>query len=169
MLGIWIYILIKVWNDKNVFSDLCDKFGISLISFLMLGAITFSVIFGSLMIWPIETSRDNVSSDIYSMKNISGIEGQFCLGSGNIRSEEYYYMFQKYNDGGLHRIELRSSDCIIYQDDNTNPHVSWQIIHYRPSYWAYYGQLILNITIKNNTMYDIHIPTNSVVMKFNVD
>lgn len=160
-----IYFIYRIIN-QNIF-DWFETALFSVLSVLLVSVVTFSVLCVS-QIWNVEVGRDNCGASIYSMKNVNGIEGTFCLGSGNINNQEYYYMFEKVNNGGLQRIKLPSRNCIIYQNENVNPNITWQNIHYRLPYWALWPN-ITKFQTTENSMYDIYIPSNSVVLKFGVD
>ncbi len=161
-LVIWIYILKKIWS--NSFMDWGENLGFSVLSLMLMIMVTASILVASSS-WKVETYRDEYSTQIYSLKNVNDIEGTFFLGSGYIDNQEYYYMFQKYEDGGLRRIKLLSRDSILYQG-SSSPHIRWQVIHYRLPYWA---SIWPNFEGTDDSMYDIYIPSNSVVMKFNVN
>lgn len=163
---IFCYVAYNIWAD-DIFGW-AGKLGCSVFALLITTLITSMILFLFASVWRVEVKRDDCSAQIYSLKAVNGIEGAFCLGSGYIGSQEYYYMFQKYNDGGLRRLSLRSADCIIFQNENSNPHFSWQKIHYRLPYWALWPDITKLQTV-NDSMYYIYIPSNSVVLKFNVD
>jgi len=121
----------------------------------------------SMIIKPVEIGRVNCQENIYSIKNVDGLAGSFCLGSGYISSREYYYVFAKENDGSFHRISLKSSDSYLFQDENTKPYIFWQQITYRPSYWIHIWPRKFNWT--EDSVYSIHVPTNTIIQEFKVN
>ena len=114
----------------------------------------------------VEVSRVNHVSPVFSLRNVSSIEGNFYLGSGYIRGTENYYMFTKDERGGFVRTQIPSYNCIIFQDNDTNPHLSWQTVTYRvPKYcfvWPEFRE-------SKDTKYDIHVPKNTIIQEFKVD
>jgi len=159
------YLIYKNW-ESDVFGWL-GNIGFSLIILFVITIVT-GMIWLAASNWKVEVSRTDCNSPIYSLKNVNDIEGTFCLGSGYINSQEYYYMFQKFGDGGLRRISLRSADSVLFQNENVNPHFSWQQIHYRLPYLVLWPN-ITKFQIVNDSMYYIYVPSNSVVLRFNVD
>ena len=55
------------------------------------------------------------TSQIYSLKTTSEINGSFILGIGSIGGEDYYVFYRKTNNGGLIREKIRTSDCVLYE------------------------------------------------------
>lgn len=161
---VWGFRLYRIWTES--FSDWIENVMFSCLAAVVVGAVAGTLLAMSAH-WEVEIKREECYDKIYSISNVNGTEGVFCLGSGYISSQEYYYMFEKYNDDGLHRITLRSTDSVVYQTENNSPYIHWQKIYYRLPYWAYFGPKTVVETA--NTMYDIHIPTNSVILKFNVN
>jgi hypothetical protein len=113
-----------------------------------------------------EFQRDQNICPIYSLKNQSDITGSFSsvfiLGSsGSIDSAEKYYTFQKDDRGGFTRLVLGVNNCVLFEDENKQPYLSWQTVHSKPSEWiAPDWKMFYKI---ENTKYDIHI------QKFKVD
>lgn len=55
------------------------------------------------------------TSEIYSLKTSSEINGSFVLGIGSIGGEDYYVFYRKTSTGGLIREKIKTSDCILYE------------------------------------------------------
>jgi hypothetical protein len=55
------------------------------------------------------------TSEIYSLKVSSEVNGQFVLGIGSLNGEDYYVFYRKTTSGGLIREKIRTSDCILYE------------------------------------------------------
>lgn len=165
-------LLILIWlflSYKSIMLDIRDMFQVIVVP-IMMGFITTLFIFLTLSFaagFGVETHRDECRANIYSLKNTQGFEGRFCLGSGYIGSLEYYYMFQKVENGGLARVHLRPDDCIIFQNEENNPNVYWQRIHYRFPKWALLWPAVP--LDSKDTKYNINIPSNSVVQQFKID
>lgn len=167
LLSIIIAILYEVvWSDKYL--DNGSKIFMSFLLSTTLCAVAGLIVFGILGIFDsaaVEHSRNNKECNIYSIHNDNTIQGSFCLGSVTISGVENYYTFSKDNRGGLQRVTLNVNNCFLFQDDNKRPHISWQTITYRPSKWVYVGP---TNEWNSDTKYDIHIPENSVIQKFEV-
>jgi len=168
VLIIFVYLCYNIWAKKrfdasfefNMFLTLAA----ALITFMSTGLV-FCFISEKFYV---ETGREECYVKIYSLKNVDGIEGRFCLGSGYINSREYYYMYEQYNDGGLHRFETMAGNTIIYQNENNTPYLHWQKIHSRLPYWAHIYPRLFGYLPTKDTMYDVHIPTNSLILKYEV-
>lgn len=113
----------------------------------------------------VEVKRDWQTQPIYSLRNTDGIEGRFTLGSGYVQTHEYYYMFGKQPDGGMYRMKLYANDCVLYQRNDT-PHLDWQLITYRYPKWAH---LWPNYIWTRDSKYNVIVPMNTIVEKFNIN
>lgn len=129
--------------------------------------ISFSLVISSALSteYKLEISRDNFSKSIYSIKNTQEVHGQFYLGSGYVNSSEYYYMFEN-QGGGLHRISLKSDGCYVFQDATNGAYLSWQRIYYRASRWV---SIWPHFYQTEDSIYYIHVPTNTVVESFQIN
>lgn len=117
----------------------------------------------------VEIGRENMSNNIYSLKSEESFTGRFCLGSGYISSSKYYYMFERDNRQGLHLINLNAGNCYLFQDENRNPYISWQVVTYRLNRWVHVWPNTDFWHWKKDTTYDIHVPENTVFLEFKVN
>ncbi len=139
--------------------------------FLFFGPLIISTILNAFIcamstdISTIEQYRTNIKIPIYSIRNINSVGGQFFLGSGTIKSTEFYYMFAKNPDGGLYRYTVSTNKAIIYQDEDSKPYIHYQDITTRPSKWICF----IPFSGHKVTVKALHVPSNTVVEKFQVD
>lgn len=148
-LGAGIYFSIKEQGPQPFFG------------LLVLGSvlITITLVIGSEFM--VEHSRADKTYQIYSLRNDSSINGSFFLGSGQINRREYYYMFAKNSRGGYIRNILPINECALFQDSNA-PYVHYQEIKYRQNRWISF----VPFYSKEGSIYNIHVPENTIVEKF---
>lgn len=89
--------------------------------------------------------------DIVSISDGSSIQGSFILGSGYIGDCPVFISYYKTTDGGYRLIRFYADRCIVYMDENNNPHVD--------SYRTECG----------NIRHEIHVPEGTVVRQFILD
>jgi len=115
---------------------------------------------------PIEKRRIDHKVEIYSLRNTENLQGQFFfLGGGYIDQQEYYYMFIKDEKGGFNRFKLEASNSTIYQDADETPYVYWQEIVTATSPQVTW----FNIESIHNTLYELHVPKNTIIQQFKVN
>jgi hypothetical protein len=112
-----------------------------------------------------EVSRTDHRTPIVSLRNERAISGSFLLGSGYIEGTEYY-MTYAHERGGLRRIQLPARSTYVYQDENEAPYMAWQTIHYKAGLWL---TIWPRITDSQETMRDLHVPTNTIVTEFKLN
>ena len=149
------------WRDFGIY--MLALLGISattLISGLILAA-AFGI--GQSSLLAVEVNRKDAQYSIYSLRNTDNISGSFFLGSGRIDSNEYYYMFAKNERGGYIRSKLPVNSCSLYQDSDT-PYVRYQLITFRQNKWVSF----IPFEWVENSSYDIHVPANTIIEKYEV-
>jgi len=123
-------------------------------------ATIFSMIFGY-----VECGRINVETPIASLKNVSGINGDFFLGCGNIKGVENYSYYRKTDSGGYIKEYLPADGISIFEDSNENPHISHKIITERYNKWL----IIFQVPVPSETKKEIHVPKNTILKEFSLD
>ena len=112
-----------------------------------------------------EFSRQDFSQEIVSIRNFSAASGSFFLGSGNISNTEYYFMFIKDGDGAFVRKQVPTKNSRLFLTNDQKPHIFWQKISYCPKWWW----AVVGLIEPEYTMYDIFVPENTIVQKFEVN
>jgi hypothetical protein len=134
---------------------------------LFMGTLFSTFIWGPALIisaeYPVEVSREDRQYQIYSIRNNDNISGSFFLGSGRINEVEHYYMFAKNERGGFIRSKIQVNNAALYEDSNS-PYVFYQKVTYRFNKWV----CLIPFTWEENTSYDIHVPANTIIEKYEV-
>lgn len=116
-----------------------------------------------LMATPIyESSRTNLSRDIFTLKTSSELHGNFFLGSGQVNSTNYYYYYVKDSRGGYIINNSSIKNTYLFESDTEKPHISWQRIHYAVNPW------LLPFCPKpdEDTSYDLTVPVGTIVKEY---
>lgn len=92
-----------------------------LIGFLFL-LLSFGIIYTSVVAL-LPNVTNTYSIPIVSLKDKSGIEGSFVLGSGTIKDKDYYIYYSKTQDGGYKRNKVLAENVTIYQTNNEAPNL----------------------------------------------
>lgn len=74
---------------------------------------------------------------LVSLKEKSGIKGQFFLGSGSIEGVEYYFWYRRNKDGSVEGGKSNVSGAKIYEQDATPTMVEYKT-DYKNKYVKYY-------------------------------
>jgi hypothetical protein len=159
-----IVVLFYIWTDGS--KDNEGKIIDSIICLVFPLVLTFIVgMFLSLAFTPVEVGRINHQIDIISLRNESNINGNFVLGSGYVNNIQRFYTYYKDPErGGYRQTWFQADNCDIFQDGNK--YITWQNIVYRQSK---YILIWPKITWKEDTRYDIHVPTNTIISTFNLN
>lgn len=112
-----------------------------------------------------EILRQDFSQEIVSIRNSSATSGSFLLGSGNISNTEYYFMFTKDEDGAFVRKQVPTKNSRLFLTNDQKPHIFWQKISYRPKLWW----AVVGLIEPEYTKFDIIVPENTIVQKFEVN
>lgn len=126
----------------------------------LIGFVLFLFIFVNIA--PKEEFRTNGSCPIYSLNSQDVVKGSFCLGSGSINSQEYYRTFLKTSRGGYERFEVSANSAEIFLSDAEPPKVSWQDVTYVYPKWFTFWK----IHSQKRTKYDLTVPSNTIIQKF---
>lgn len=108
-------------------------------------------------------SRNNHSTPIYSLNNSQSIQGSFFLGTGHIQQTENYFMFTKDERGGYSRVTIPVQNASLFLGTQT-PELKWQEINYVVSGWVSF----IPFSRTERTKYDIFVPENTIIQKFEV-
>lgn len=111
-----------------------------------------------------EQFRTNCSTEIISLSNSQSISGSFFLGSGVIDSTEYYFTFKKDSDGAFNRWKIPAYSARLFLTNSQSPKIIWQRIYYGAPKWLTF----LSRSEDRDTIYDIYVPENTIIQKFEV-
>lgn len=145
-----------------------DDAGLFIFSMFLWTALTAFVCVFSLpiavVIFGRETSRINNEKLIFSLKSENLPQGNFVLGSGQINAQTQYYYFCKDGRGAYYQENLAAQDCFIFENDEVAPKIKWQTVTYSLPKWVSF----FDISRQVNTKYDLIVPSNTVIQKFEV-
>jgi len=162
-LGLIVYVLRTDMRLCSFIEKLCCSFLMFIFLTVIVSLITLFI--GAMSDSMVEYKRVDQRISVYSLRNESGVNGSFFLGSGNISRTEYYYTFIRDARGGYERFKIQSSICYLFQDENESPYISWQDVYYRPPKWLLIWPSFSNM---RQTKYDIHIPENTIIQKYEI-
>lgn len=119
---IWIFIIIRVTIYTFKKADKCNRITDNiLLSILFNVLVSVFYCFLSFYLWFLISNKKEEHSGKYipivSLERGSNIEGHFILGSGSIKEEDYYYM---YNDLGNNTFKLIKFPCNEYTIKETD-------------------------------------------------
>jgi hypothetical protein len=120
----------------------------------------FSMFFGY-----VECGIINIETPIASLKNVSGINGDFFLGFGNIKGVENYSYYRKTDSGGYIKEYIPVNEWVIFEDSNDNPHISHKIITGKWNKWF----IIFQLPSTHEIQREIHVPKNTILKEFSLD
>ena len=124
LLMCWIFFNIYKQENISGFKEWAEYFVVCLFVTAIAGVLyLFVLMIVTVAFEPGVSYRDAVKeTNIYSLRNDSGISGSFFLGSGAIDSYEYYYFYQDHkNSGAMIRGQVRARNTPIYEDNNQTP------------------------------------------------
>ncbi len=113
-----------------------------LILFILISAIMALLFWG---IYGLSVGK-SYEQNIYSLEDNLSTSGSFVLGAGSIDTDMYYFYYTKNDMNGFKLNKINSDFVIIYQDTN-KPYIN----------------------CKNNIDCDLHIPKNTIKIKYNLD
>lgn len=158
---IWLWFLYAILYQKY---DPYGEIGFEVFFTIVLGGALltmFNLFFST--ITKKEVYREDHIVNIYSLRDGSTINGSFTLGSGYVKSEEFYFCFAK-NEEKFYRWTIPVNDSYLIESDET-PKVSWQTIHYKP-HWAL---TFINFCKSEDTKFDITVPKNTIIKEFKAE
>lgn len=109
---------------------------------------------------------DNGNIPIYSVSQKDGITGRFSIGSGYINNSPYYFMMRKLENNSYKPIHISTDDINSIIESDEEPHLK-EYIKVRSNKWV--KNLIFADCISTSIMYDLVIPKNTVIEKFQVN
>lgn len=164
-----IYIVISLIVCSLIFYKTCKKECVSVSLFAFFVSVMFSCLIGLILflsissgISPTEISRKDGSCPIYSLNSQDVVRGNFCLGTGYINTQEYYRTFLKTSRGSYERFEVSVNNAEIFLSDSEPPKLSWQDIVYAYPRWF----IFWSITQETRSKYDLTVPSNTIIQKF---
>lgn len=147
--------------------DLADYFGFIAVSafFCGLGLILSILVASGIGLFFKQTLVQTDTYQLVSMRDAIGIQGNFFLGFGSVSDNPKYYFYKKLPNNGYKLQSLDADNVTIYQDDDKAPHVKVYGYDFKNKYiqWfalpkgAWYS------------IYDVHIPANSIKQDFNLN
>jgi hypothetical protein len=93
-----------------------------------------------------------------------GIHGSFFLGTGTIDTRDYYFYFIRMPDGGLKRIQIRSSMVVIYEGYD-NPYMTW--IGWKSVTPDRYVEACFDCLTWSSQV-KLYLPRNTIIKKFEI-
>ncbi len=142
-----------------------SAFGFSLFTGFFCGIFSALILSVATLSSPIvESGRDNFEKPIFSLKNDSGISGNFFLGSGSFNSTKGYTYYTKDDRGGLFLESVPMNSRIF---EGFEPTVKWQTIHNKYPWWLYPSWC--NKARTTTSITDLYVPTGTVIQEFKVN
>lgn len=166
-----LFFLWTVWFGDNKVKDLEDV-AMSLAGSFLVIIGTGLVLLATLAIAE-HTAVDqelvdkNHVHDIVSIDAKTDTEGNFALGTGYMKGEEYYYMFAKLGENRYKRVKIKSDISEIVEDANKDPYVERWNFRNIPNSWIA-PNWVFDIEMLYPHGYEIHVPENTVIKKFKV-
>lgn len=105
---------------------------------------------------PVEVSRKK----LVAIRDKDGITGQFFLGTGFVRGDQYYFYYRTNSDGSVTPGKVYAGSGVrVYEEDRTDAELvsyEWQLA----SKWAWL--VAMPIIIDADWSYDFHVPKGTV-------
>ena len=105
--------------------------------------------------------------NIISVQDNSNLSGQFCLGSGTIKTQNFYYYYQKETDSSITQHHINVKNTKIFEIDSTQtPRVEFYIDRWNNDFVVkYLAPFFLNSGINYNRWNTaiLYIPKNSII------
>jgi hypothetical protein len=103
---------------------------------------------------------------IYSLHDQSQIRGSFFLGSGNLRGELCYALYQDAGNGGIKLQTVPADRATLFEDEPETPYLSIlteALISNRT------GEVLWTSQNRNSPTYAIHVPPGTVIQEYVLD
>jgi len=126
-LGIMIFIFLVILitttiKNKSNFVDSGQFFDVHfLLFFISLLMLVFISMTANLFLEP--KTNLNKTSTLLSLRNGSGIQGNFFLISRSLRSVQYYIGYVKIGESSYKQFKIPSESTIIVESDSENPRI----------------------------------------------
>jgi hypothetical protein len=103
-------------------------------------------------------------TDIYTLRTMDTIEGNFVLGSGSIDGETYYVYYTQDSDGGYSINKVDANKCKIFMDNENGgilreQWAKWNQTETDRRWWRNKEQFI---------RYELHVPKGALVQQYNI-
>lgn len=113
----------------------------------------------------IETERQ----EIYSIGNDVGIEGNFCLGSGHIESEMYYFYYIEGENGGIVINKYNGEYAEIIEKDNEKAFIiKYKAKYKNPNFWSYFWSFGDSGILKPHNKAIFEVPMGTIKYDYNI-
>ena len=129
-------------------------------------------VFGVIMLEGYEHSEasrvyyyQTTNTSIASLSDGQASGGNFFLGCGQIKDQTYYYFYQGTTSFQLKKI--RTDGATIFMDENDQPYLSTMVPVYNTL--ARDGRVDTYPDYSNDTLYELHVPENTIKKGFNLD
>jgi len=102
--------------------------------------------------------------EIVAMGDKSSAGGTFFLGCGSIKSDSYYFYYEKTPSGGYKQGKIETEDAIIYEKDSiSKPFITFFIKKFNNKWWDDWA------ICTNDEIANIFIPKGSIQQNFTLD
>lgn len=166
--GIIFSFLLFLFFTFQIKKIIDETFGSIILSFcLVIVALFLFGIFGSINS---KYEKENTFGVTYinSLSINSGVSGNFCLGTGTIEQNSYYYFVLNKKFG--YQVSKIKNDGNVYikEDGNKNPFIEYT--RYKCVYHNWFSKLFFKKSVHDKDgEIIIHVPKNTVVKNYNVD
>jgi hypothetical protein len=126
-----------------------DKGSLEGMDYVFIFAMAFMVVLVMWIIWD-STQPIEYTIQIKSLNDGSQISGHFSLGSGYIKQEPVFVVYEGLNNGGYVLKTLPADDTIIYEDNPPVPYIRVHGTHAQK-------------------LYEIHVPSESIIQQYTLD
>jgi len=117
---LWIFGALIVFISLLII-DVEDGIDRAVISVSILFAISVYIITLIIIALPNETIINEIP--IISVRDSKIVSGNFVLGSGSVKGEEYYFYFEKIGKNKYKRGQIKTLSTILIENDNVKPKI----------------------------------------------
>jgi len=158
----FIVCLIKMWDD---YEDILNIFYVlfsSVITILVIGVVLVISCAWSGFFTKLPELRSQ--KILIALRDKDGVQGQFFLGTGQIKNEPYYFYYVALPDGGYSPEKMNFDDVTIYEENRKDA----VLLEYSCAFknkWAY---LVSMPTSDACNKTEFHVPTGTIRRGFSV-
>ncbi len=107
------------------------------------------------------------TSEIFSLRTSTNIKGDFILGIGSIKGQDYYIFYRRTESGGLIREKIETENCILYEGHPKPFMMESGSIWYRLAD----GDTIRRTFARDeyNSLVTLYIPKGTITERTNID
>jgi hypothetical protein len=98
---------------------------------------------------------------IVAISDGSNSSGQFFLGSGSIKTTQYYFFYKLNEDGSYSQDKLPVEDCKIFEDSTVQPCIVKYCLTPKTQTWILWASPI--------PKYKIYVPNKTIMIDFKLD